>query len=160
MLAAADAYVAPEASRELGKGNTEQHRRRLAGREDMFRSTLTEGLPHDVHVRVTEFDLRWMIEQGRHRGIPLVAISYGLPGGWLAAANEGIRRATEATGAPLVRSEQAALRIMRRYRKHRSEQPALYDKSVHPTQALYHEIAVLVLETLDADGLLPATTPE
>jgi hypothetical protein len=160
VLAAADAYVKPESSRTVGKGNTEQHHRWLAGREEVFRSTLTEGLPHDVHVRVTELDLRWMIQRSRERGVPLVAISYGLPGGWLAAANEGIERATEATGTALVRSEQAALRIMRRYRGRRAEQPVLYDKSVHPTQALYEEIAVLVLETLDAHALLPRATYE
>jgi hypothetical protein len=132
----------------------ERHYRWLAGREDVFRSMLAEHLPPEVLTRVTEFDLRWMIEQSRQRGVPLVAIDYGLPHARLATANEGIRRATQATGAPLVHSRQAELRIERRYRGRRSEEPALYDKSFHPTQALYHEIAVLVLETLDANALL------
>ena len=82
-LAAADGYVAPEASRELVEGNTEKHRRRLAGREDVFRSTPTEGLPHDVHVRVTELDLRWMMSRATDAAFPWSPSATGYrAGGW------------------------------------------------------------------------------
>jgi hypothetical protein len=153
-LAAAGAYASPEVDRSVEQGGARRQTRRFAGREDVFRTTFAPALPREQQVRVTELDLRWMIERAARAGVPLVAISYGLPGAWLEAADEGIERASRATGAPLVRSERAARRLLARARSTGAPPPRLYDETVHPSQALYDEIAVLVLETLDARGLL------
>jgi hypothetical protein len=152
----AGAYVLPDTARpEEGGGQ----RRHLLGPEHIFRTVRGDMLPPEQVVRVTELDLRWIIERAHERDIPVVVINYGLPGGWFEAAEKGILAAARTTGTILVDSLEAAARLSDRYIAQGKEVPRLYNKSAHPTQLLYDEIGDLVLQKIDAHGLLPGSGP-
>jgi hypothetical protein len=52
----------------------------------------------------------------------------------------------------MVRSGEGISRMRKRYAG--SQMPDAFDKTVHPTQPMYDEIGILVLETLDRDRML------
>ena len=154
ILDASGALVAPALTKREGD-QREQFRQRVVGDEDVFRHQRAGELPAEEMTRVTALDLRWMIERARERGIPMVAITYPFWNGWFGAANDGIREAAQATGVPVVEAVEGIGRLRARWADHPQDQPVGFDATVHPTQALYDEIAGLVLETLDRTGVLP-----
>jgi len=132
----------------------EDHRRRLFGEETVFHNEKGEFLSPAEQARVTELDVRWMIEQARARSIPFVAITYPFPAALFTAPNEGIRKATAAYGAAVVEATDAGARVADEYRARGEKPPRLYDDTLHPTQFFYDAIGDLVLEKLDERGYL------
>jgi len=154
LLAQTGSYVAPNSAREKSDHFWEDHRRRLFGEETVFHNEKGEFLSPAEQARVTELDVRWMIEQARARSIPFVAITYPFPAALFTAPNEGIRKATAAYGAAVVEATDASARVADEYRARGEKPPPLYDETLHPTQFFYDAIGDLVLEKLDERGYL------
>lgn len=150
------AYVAPESepSDEPGRATFE---RSLGDTSDQFVNTGGASLAGDALVAATRDDLVWVVENARGRGVPVVLIAYGLPGGPYGNATFGIRAAAKQTGAPLVEASAAAFDLVSRVEAGGGERPKLYDDTVHPTQALYEAVGDRVLGVVDAQALLPRT---
>jgi hypothetical protein len=147
-------FVEIREEREKSDRFWEDHRRRLFGEETVFHNEKGEFLSPAEHARVTELDVRWMIEQARARSIPFVAITYPFPAALFTAPNEGIRKATAAYGAAVVEAKDASARLVDEYRARGEKPPPLYDETLHPTQFFYDAIGDLVLEKLDERGYL------
>jgi lysophospholipase L1-like esterase len=154
LLASTGAYVAPNSQRREGDSVWHDHRRNLFGEELVFTNVQGDHLPPAELARVTELDVRWMIEQTRARGIPFVAITYPFQAPPFLAPNAGIRAATDATGALRVDSHDAGQRFIDAHRERGEKPPGLYDKTLHPNQTFYDLIGDLVLEKLDEKGYL------
>lgn len=154
LLASTGAYVAPNAQRKEGDEFWTDHRRNLFGEEIVFHNEKADHLPPKEQARVTELDVRWMIEQTQARGIPFVGITYPFPAPLFTAANDGIRAATDAYGALRVDSKDAGARIVEAYKARGEKPPQLYDRTLHPNQTFYDAIGDYVLEKLDEKGYL------
>jgi hypothetical protein len=146
--------VAPRMYTKPGDDPMRVGRRDVLGQEEVHFGVRGADLPTEQVARVTELDLRWLAARCHERGIPMVAIVYPLPGAAFRGANLGIERASTAP-FPLVNGAEALGRFRARYGGPGDGAPRAFDPSIHPTQALYDEIAVLVLEVLDRERLLP-----
>src|SRR4030095_5501172 len=111
-------------------------------------------LAPEEQARVTELDVRWMIEQARARSIPFVAILYPFGMRPFTTANAGIRAAAEAYGVTSIDTQEAARRIASSYEARGEKAPGLFDHTLHPNQMFYDAIGDLVIEKLDALGYL------
>ena len=153
LLARTGSYVAPIAE---GRGGDRwgDHRRSLFGEETVFQNRKGDHLAPEEQARVTELDVRWMIEQARARGIPFVAMLYPFPMPPFTPANKGIRAAADANAAVTIDTREAAERIKAPYEARGEKPPGLYDRTLHPNQRFYDAIGDLVLEKLDENGYL------
>jgi hypothetical protein len=154
LLANTGSYVAPNAERKDGDRVWGDHRRNLFGEEIVFQNLQGDHLPPAEQARVTELDVRFMIEQAQQRGIPFVAITYPFPAPLFTAPNEGIQKATDAYGVARVDSREAGERLLAPYKARGEKPPSFYDQTLHPNQTFYDAIGDLVLEKLDEKGYL------
>ena len=158
ILAAGDGYVVPETSEERTRFR-KVHARKLGGSEDVFVNTRDETggeLDSELVARVTAGDLAWMIKRARERGVAVLPITYPNERSYYGGVNVGIRWAASDTGVPLVDGTSAKVRLEERGSDDGGPPPRLFDKTAHPTQELYDEIADLTVETIDQNELLPA----
>lgn len=152
VLQTSGALVAPAMHRDPSDpGQT--YRRDLLGDEDVQHHEAADLLSDDDLARVTETDVRWIAAQCAARDIPLIAITYPLPGGAFIPTNRGIEVAARVANVPLVDPAVAQERLIARYGG-REHLPPTFDASVHPTQLLYDEVAAMVLEVSDRLGAL------
>ena len=154
VLASGDPYVVPKS--EPGKNIWFDHRRTLAGDEDVFQNRGGGKQPVEELERVTSADVRWMIDETARRGIPMVVVAYAIGEPSVMAVNRGIRAGVAGTDGMLVESADALRRIGERYDARHEPRPQLFDKTAHPTQEQYDVIGDLVLERFDERGALPA----
>lgn len=154
LLATTGSYVAPSAEKKDGDRVWGDHRRNLFGEEAVFQNVQGDHLPPDEQARVTELDLRWMMEQARRRGIPMLAITYPFPAPMFTAANEGIRKASDEYGVARVDTVGMTDAINARSAAKGEPLPELFDHTLHPTQRFYDEIGDAVLQKLDERGYL------
>jgi hypothetical protein len=126
------------------------------GATDVFEHVRGENLSREEMSRVTELDVRAIIEQARAYDVPIVLVLYPVGLGWFFEANAGIRAAAAATETPLVESAEAAGRLKEEFRRRgvKTTNATFYDKSIHPRPVFYDAIADLILERIDANGLL------
>ena len=147
-----DVYVSPD---DRWDRRQRARTRTFLGREDVYRPIHSDAaLPKDEISRVTELDLTWLIEKAASRGVPVVPITYALPGAHFLAANRGIRAAADKTGAPLVESRLGEERLRASFTGREEEIPDLYTKSVHPSQVNYEAIAEVAFEVVEREHLL------
>jgi lysophospholipase L1-like esterase len=154
LLAGTGSYVAPNSDRKDGDRVWGDHRRQLFGEEVVFQNVQGDHLPPAEQARVTELDVRFMIEQARQRGIPFVAITYPFPAPLFTSANEGIRKAADAYGVPHVDTRVLSEEMNAPYKEKGEKPPSLYDHTLHPNQSFYDRIGDAVLEKLDEKGYL------
>lgn len=150
-----ESYVRP-AERSVDRDatkNTTRITQTIGGREDLYENVGDGELTQEHIARVTALDLRFVIEESSRRDVPIVAVTYPLFGTAFGEANSGIRTATDAAGTLRIESNDASKRLLERLGSAGPE--ALYDPSMHPTQAHYAEIATVILEELVANDLLP-----
>lgn len=95
--------------------------------------------------RVTEMDIRALVEEAGARDIPTVVIAYPL----LTPANAAIRSAAEGTQTPLILPFQAHKRILDRAKAANEKPPKLYSRDMHPTQVVYEEVGDMIVELID-----------
>ena len=153
VLAAAQSYVVPQTA--PGRNIWFDHQRNLLGEEDDYHNQGGGKVPPEDLVRVTEADVRWIGEELGRRGIPFVAITYGIGERSVLAVNKGIENAMADGPGMLVASLDAFNAINARYDALGEKRPDLFDKTAHPTQEQYDEIGDLVLQQLDERNLLP-----
>ena len=157
VLASDDAYVVPEMTEErtwLRKVKEQ----RIGGESDTFVNAWGEDaseLAPELVTRATAGDLDWMITRARERGVPVLPITYPHERSHFRNVNGGIRWAARNTDTPVVVGSAAKRRLVARERAAGRGRPDLFDRTAHPTQVLYAEIADLALETIDEHGLLP-----
>lgn len=154
LLATTGSYVAPSAEKKDGDRVWGDHRRNLFGEEAVFQNVQGDHLPPEEQSRVTELDLRWMMEQAQRRGIPLVVISYPFPAPMFEAANAGIAKAAADYDIARVDTRELQDRLMAEAASRGEKPPELYDYTLHPAQPFYDAIGDLVLQKLDEKGYL------
>ncbi len=157
ILAEGSSYVVPEIKGEETRFRKVREQS-LGGSGDTFvnqRADDASYLASDLIVRATAGDLAWMIERARERGVPVLPITYPHETSHYRGVNLGIRWAAKNTEAPVVVGSEAKKRLVERAKSEGKKRPRLFDRTAHPTQEHYAEIADLALETIDENGLLP-----
>jgi hypothetical protein len=131
-------------------------RRSIMGETDIFDHIRGDYLPGLEVSRVTELDVRAIIEQVRAAQIPIMVVTYPADGGWFYEANVGIRAAATALGVPIVESPPVfqRMRVDLIARGEKTPKALLLDPSAHPQQRLYDAIADAILEVAENSGLL------
>ncbi len=157
ILADGSSYVVPEISGEETPFRKVREQK-LSGAGDTFvnlRADDASYLDSELVARATAGDLAWMIERASERGVPVLPITYPHETSHYRDVNLGIRWAARDTKVPVVVGSEARARLVRRRRVEGGKPPGLFDRTAHPTQALYDEIADLALEKIDENDLLP-----
>ena len=129
------------------------------GETDILDHVRGDYLPGEEVSRVTELDVRAIIEQVQAQGTPILVVTYPADGGWFWEANVGIRAAAAAHSVPVIESPQVLqrLKVELLERGERAPKALFFDRSAHPQQRLYDAIADAILETADNRGLLNET---
>jgi hypothetical protein len=162
LLESEDSYVTPvegwgkEKFRRNEDGTRISFRRSIMGEVDVFDHRKADHLPPEEMSRVTELDVRWIVERAREQGVPVILVTYPLPGGWFLEANRGIWAAAAALGVPLVDSAASLQRLKRAYERRGEKYTprTFFDESVHPRQALYDAVGDDVLKLAFEKGYL------
>ena len=109
--------------------------------------------------RVTELDIRRVVEESQRREIPLLLITYPQFGVDYQTVNRAIEAAAVGSDAAVITGADAIHRIQARRGPRQEGDPPLFDRSIHPTQPLSDKIGDLLIEAMDARGLRPEPSP-